>query len=70
MNMLSQRREPNVFPALFPSVDLGSKDLKVSVRERDNAHATIWMHMARVYEGLHAILKTLLKHGGQLVMAF
>ena len=64
MNMLSQRREPNVFPALFPSVDLGSKDLKVSVRERDNAHATIWMHMARVYEGLHAILKTLLKHGG------
>jgi len=64
MNMLSGIREPSVFPALFPSVDLGSKDLKVSVRERDNAHATIWMHMARVYEGLHAILKTLLKHGG------
>ena len=63
MNMRSGRREPNVFSTLFPSVNLGSRDLR-SMRERDNAHVTIWMHMARVYEGLHAILKTLLKHGG------
>ena len=37
MNMRSGRREPNVFSTLFPSVNLGSRDLR-SMRETDNAH--------------------------------
>jgi ubiquitin conjugation factor E4 B len=65
MNSPNGRREPHLFPSLFPSVDLAwSPKMKMRVSERDSAQRTIWMHMARVYEGLNAIVKTLLKHGG------
>ena len=63
MNMRSGRREPNVFPTLFPSVNLGSRDLRSMREKRQRTRDDLDAHGSRLRR-LARNLKTLLKHGG------